>query len=116
MQGHELGGSAQFVLDQHAMREPDFFGIAAEYYGFDVHAGGRAHVVQVAQVRLDGINGATGCVEVLAAYAEVVLHDPGGITEGHKVVGLVQVSVEIEPAVLQRLAVKPENRHCSLRY
>jgi hypothetical protein len=41
----------------------------------------------------------------------MILHHPGGIAEGNQVVGFIEMAVEIEPAVLQGFAVKPENRH-----
>ena len=115
MQAHELGGRTELVVDQHAVREPDFPGIAAEDQGFDVDVRGCAYLVEVTQVGFNGVERASGDIEVFATDTEMVLHDPGSIAQGNEVVGFVEVAVKVEPAILKRFRMKPENRHCYLR-
>jgi hypothetical protein len=106
VQRHKFRGGAEFSRNQHFMGKPDFLRIAAEHQSFDIQGRRSAHIVKVTQMGLYGVNSTTGLIKVFTTNAEVVLHDPGGVAEREQVVGFVEVTVQIQPAVLQWFGMK----------
>ena len=60
---------------------------------------------------LHGIECAAGFLKIIHPDLEMVLHDPSRVGEWNKVVSLIQMSVRVQPGILQGLRMKSHRSH-----
>ncbi len=111
MQGDAFERGPLLVVDKHHVPEPETFGIRVENHGFELEQCRSTYLLHITDVRFDCIDRATRLLEVLNAYPEVILQDPGGVTERNQIIGLVQVAIGVEPLFAYRLGMQFQHAH-----